>query len=53
MDKYYRCYAEVSLRAIRHNIAEAKKRIAPGVKMLAVVKADAYGHGAVRVAHAL
>jgi alanine racemase len=53
MNKYYRCYAEVSLRAIRHNIAEAKKRIAPGVKMLAVVKADAYGHGAVRVAHAL
>ena len=53
MKKYHRCYAEVSLQAIRHNIAEAKKRISPGVKMLAVVKADAYGHGAVRVAHAL
>lgn len=46
---YQRCYAEISLQAIGHNIDEAKKHIAPEVKLLAVVKADAYGHGAVAV----
>ncbi len=49
MSDYLRCYAEVSLSAIGHNIAEVKKRLKPGVKLLAVIKADAYGHGAVRV----
>lgn len=43
--EYLRCYAQVSLEAISHNIEEVKKRLAPGVKVLAVVKADAYGHG--------
>lgn len=47
---YDRCYAEVSLGALDHNLTEIKKRVAPGVKILAVVKADAYGHGALRVA---
>lgn len=49
MSGYLRCYAEVSLKAIGHNIAQVKKRLRPGVKLLAVIKADAYGHGAVRV----
>lgn len=53
MDKYLRTYAEVSLPAIHHNVEEARKRILPGTKILAVVKADAYGHGAVRVAESL
>jgi len=47
---YDRCYAEVSLGALNHNLAEIKKRVAPGVRILAVVKANAYGHGAERVA---
>lgn len=47
---YHRCFAEISLGAIAHNIEEARRRIDAGVKLLAVVKADAYGHGAVRVA---
>lgn len=47
---YLRSYAEISLSAIEHNIDEAKKRLNPGTKILAVVKADAYGHGAVKVA---
>lgn len=47
---YLRTYAEVSLKAIEHNVEEAKKRILPGTKILAVVKADAYGHGAAKVA---
>jgi len=47
--EYLRCYAQVSLLAIGHNIDEVRKRLAPGVKLLAVIKADAYGHGACRV----
>ena len=53
MSSYLRSYAEVSLDAIRHNMTEVRKRLQPGVKALAVVKANAYGHGAVKVAHAL
>ena len=50
MNRYLRCYAEISLEAIGHNIREVKKRLPEGVKLLGVVKADAYGHGAVPVA---
>lgn len=49
MSQYHRCFAEISLRAIGHNIKEIKKRLHPGTKVLAVIKADAYGHGAIRV----
>ncbi len=48
--EYYRTYAEIDLNAIEHNIKELKKKINDGVKVLAIVKADAYGHGAVGVA---
>lgn len=50
MNRYLRCYAEISLEAIGHNIREVKKRLPEGVKLLGVVKANAYGHGAVPVA---
>ena len=43
-------WAEIDLNAIAHNIKEAKKKINEGTKLCAVVKADAYGHGAVPVA---
>lgn len=49
MNGYHRCYAEISLGAIGHNIAQVRKRIPEGVKLMAVIKADAYGHGAVEV----
>jgi len=45
-------YAEISLDAIKCNIAEIKKLIAPNVKFMAVVKANAYGHGSVAIARA-
>lgn len=51
--KYDSLRAEVDLDAIRHNIIEMKKHIRPETKLLAVIKADAYGHGAVAVAKAL
>jgi len=51
--KNYSAYAEVDLDAIRHNIIEMKQHTRPAVKMMAVVKADAYGHGAAAVSEAL
>src|SRR5947207_2594589 len=42
--------AEVSLAALRHNCRRVRELIGPGVAVLAVVKADAYGHGAVPAA---
>lgn len=40
---------EVDLGALEFNYRQIKKRIPEGVKVLAVVKADAYGHGAIPV----
>jgi alanine racemase len=40
---------EVDLRALEFNYRQIQKRIPEGVKILAVVKADAYGHGAIPV----
>ncbi|MGN1083934.1 MAG: alanine racemase [Lachnospiraceae bacterium] len=48
--EYYRVRADINLDAISHNLCEIKKKLAPGVKVAAVIKADAYGHGAVPVA---
>ncbi|MFH1826557.1 MAG: alanine racemase [bacterium] len=45
-------YTEISLAAIKHNIAEIRKLLSPAVKFMAVVKANAYGHGAPAVARA-
>jgi len=43
-----RTWAEVDLGAIRHNVRTLKRRAADAL-LMAVVKADAYGHGAVPV----
>ena len=43
-------WAEINMGAIAHNCREIRSRIAKGAKLCAVVKADAYGHGAVAVA---
>lgn len=48
-----RTWAEVSLDAIEHNYKALRARIGENVKFLGVVKADAYGHGAVHVARTL
>lgn len=53
MKKYDRTYAQIDLQAIRHNIKEVRRKIAPGTKIMAIVKADAYGHGAVPVSKAV
>ncbi len=43
-------WLEVDLDAIRHNINTTKTKIGPNCKLLVIVKADAYGHGAVQIA---
>ncbi|MDR3595334.1 alanine racemase [Clostridium sp.] len=47
MERYLRTYAKIDLGAILHNINEAKKRIEKNVKVMAVIKANGYGHGAI------
>jgi alanine racemase len=51
-------YAEINLEAVKQNIREIRGLLKPapstslGVKFMAVVKANAYGHGAVAVSQA-
>ena len=52
-DRMKRTWAEISLGAIEHNYRAMRARLAPGCRFLGVVKADAYGHGAVRVSRLL
>lgn len=40
-------WAEIELDALAHNLRVIRERVGPGVRILAAVKANAYGHGAV------
>ncbi|MDD2498219.1 MAG: alanine racemase, partial [Desulfitobacteriaceae bacterium] len=46
-------WIEINLDAIVHNFREVRRLVTPTVKIMAVVKSDAYGHGAVEVARVL
>lgn len=46
----HRAWAEIDLDALAHNLRRIHGRAGAGVEILLVVKADAYGHGAVAVA---
>ena len=48
----FRCWVEIDRSALRHNAAVVRERIG-SAELLAVVKANAYGHGMVGVAQAL
>ena len=48
-----RTWAEIDLDALAHNYHQAREKIGPAVKYLGVVKADAYGHGAVQISRKL
>ena len=50
MKTSHRCWAEVDLEALRGNLAWIRHRVGPQVKILTVVKADAYGHGLKQIA---
>lgn len=47
------CWAEIDLNAIIFNLKQIKRIVGDKVKIMAVVKADAYGHGLEEVAKAL
>jgi alanine racemase len=53
MHEHYRCWAEIDRSALRHNAALLREKFGPGVQLLAVIKADAYGHGMVEVARTI
>lgn len=50
MRLYNRTYVTVNLDAVSHNFDEMKKNLKEGVQMIAVLKANGYGHGAVPIA---
>jgi alanine racemase len=52
MMQNYRCWVEIDRAALRHNGGVVRERIG-NAEMLAVVKANAYGHGMLGVAEAL
>ncbi|MBD2457742.1 alanine racemase [Nostoc sp. FACHB-87] len=45
-----RAWVEIDLEALSHNVKQLKQLLSPRTQLMAVVKADAYGHGAVTVA---
>lgn len=49
----YRCWAEIDLQALRENLAWLRHQIGSGVRIITVVKADAYGHGLKDIARLL
>lgn len=53
MRPYTRTYATVNLDAVRYNLKAMKANLNRGTGIIGVVKADAYGHGAVPVARAI
>ena len=48
-----RVYAKIDLDAICRNIKNAMDKVGKETKVMAIIKTDAYGHGAVAVAKAL
>jgi len=53
MPNYLRTWAEISLDAVEANVDAVRSRLAPGIKLMCVIKADAYGHGAAPLARFL
>lgn len=45
-----RAWVEVDLGALAHNVRQVRRRLSPTTDLMAVVKADAYGHGAIAIA---
>ena len=48
-----RVYADINLSAVLHNLEEMHKNISDETKIVAVIKTDAYGHGALPIAEAI
>jgi alanine racemase len=48
-----RCWSEINVDAMRFNLGILRSLVAPGVRVIAVIKADAYGHGLPEIAQRL
>ena len=53
LEKYERVYAKIDLDCILHNMECMKANCKEGTKLLAVIKTDGYGHGALPIAKTL
>lgn len=53
MFEYERVYAEIDLDAIKDNVMAMKKHISAKTRIMAVIKTDGYGHGAIPIAEEL
>ncbi len=53
MTTTFRCWAEIDVEAMRFNIRVIRSMVAKDVRVIAVVKADAYGHGLSEIARPL
>jgi alanine racemase len=52
-DEYYRVRANVDLNAVKNNLLAVRSKMNKDTKLMAIIKADAYGHGAVPIARAI
>lgn len=50
---YQRVWAEIDLDAVCENMSRMKEKLSSGTQMIAVIKTDGYGHGAVPIAREL
>ncbi|MDO4977790.1 MAG: alanine racemase [Eubacteriales bacterium] len=50
---YLRTYCQIDLNAIRKNIMNIREKAGEGPMLMAVIKANGYGHGACKIGHAL
>ncbi len=48
-----RAWVEIDLSALAHNVRQIRSLLAPNTQIMAVVKADAYGHGSIDIAHTI
>jgi alanine racemase len=49
----FRCWAEIDLSALQHNVQAVRERVGSGVAIMAVIKSNAYGHEVEAVARTL
>lgn len=52
-EKYYRGFVTIDLDAIYKNVENLSKKVKDGTKIIAVIKTDGYGHGAVPIARTI
>jgi alanine racemase len=46
----HRAWVEIDRHALASNVRSIQSLLAPSTELMAVIKADAYGHGAIKVA---